>query len=100
MSICNKQHLSNIRDSIHEKLSYIETEFNKCVAYKKACIDFANNLQSHSFFRHILVGFRTKSVIFEYFLILMLLYFTSNVPNFLLLFLVEKRIDLVLSCSK
>ena len=36
MSICNKQHLSNIWCSIREKLSNTEAELKKCVAYKKS----------------------------------------------------------------
>ena len=36
--ICIKQHLSNIWSSITNKLSNIEAELKKSVAYKKACI--------------------------------------------------------------
>ena len=35
MSICNKQHLSKICGSIHEKLRNTESELKKCVAIKK-----------------------------------------------------------------
>ena len=35
MFICIKQQLSNIWDSVHEKLSNTETELKKSVGYKK-----------------------------------------------------------------
>ena len=39
MSACNKQHLSNIWDSIMTKLSNAEAELKKSVAFmKKKCI--------------------------------------------------------------
>ena len=39
MSACNKQHLSNIWDSIMTKLSNAEAELKKSVAFmKKECI--------------------------------------------------------------
>ena len=38
MVIYNKQHLSNIWSSVHEKLSNIEAELKKSVAYKKSVV--------------------------------------------------------------
>ena len=35
MSLCNKQHLSNIWGSIYEKLSNTDAELKKSAAYKK-----------------------------------------------------------------
>ena len=37
MLLCIKQHLSNIRSSVHKKLSNTEAEIKTGVAYKKAC---------------------------------------------------------------
>ena len=42
-----KQHLSNIWNSIHEKLSNTKAELKKCVAYKKAC---SHAFRGNSFF--------------------------------------------------
>ena len=38
MVIYNKQHLSNIWSSVHEKLSNTEAELKKSVAYKKSVV--------------------------------------------------------------
>ena len=42
MSLCNKQHLSNLEAQVIKKVSSTEAESKKCVAYKKACNSFGN----------------------------------------------------------